>query len=174
MSKPLFGSRLWEWHRINMVESMLVIFTYLFIIIVFTILSLLKSDILQFILAWIFNAMIIISIIFAIGVIQQRKNMWLKRVPFENIMTINIIEKLLAQQGIHFRKLSLMGPIKSSPLKYVEIFELYNGALLIRLQKQTSRGTIIELGPITNTNGPQIELIKNIIDSGFQPQILSV
>lgn len=172
MSQRKYDTKVWEWHRVDKIEYKMALYIYVIAAIILTLTAIREGLTLISILILIVVIMIIYSIPLFIRINRQRRNMWLKRVPFENIMTINIIENLLIQQGIHFRKLSLMGPIKSSPLKYVEIFELYNGALLIRLQKQTQRGTIIELGPIKNSNEAQIEQIKNIVDSGFRPQIL--
>jgi hypothetical protein len=52
-------------------------------------------------------------------------------------------------------------------LTYAEIFDVSNGEIIIRVQKQMATGSILEIGPITNNPDNRVEYLKNKLDDAF-------
>ena len=101
---------------------------------------------------------------------MQRKNMWIKQFNFENNAVIKIINNLLTNKKAIFQKLSYDKKLPKFPINYVEIFIVNEGEYKIKIQKQTSYGTLIELGPIKENNATRIDTLKIEIDNAFLPQ----
>jgi len=101
---------------------------------------------------------------------RQRRGMWLKRFNRTNDIVVRTIESLLAGSKRRYRKRSLEKPVGGFPVNYVEIFELCDGDLLIKVEKQTQMGSIVEVGPETGNNGLQLDTLKRLMDEAFLPK----
>ena len=101
---------------------------------------------------------------------RQRRGMWLKRFNRTNDIVVRTIESLLAGSKRRYRKRGLEKPVGGFPVNYVEIFELCDGDLLIKVEKQTQLGSIVEVGPTSDGNGLQLDTLKRLIDEAFLPK----
>ena len=109
-------------------------------------------------------------ILLLLGVYRQRKGMWLKRFNRPNDIVIKVIDGLLTRERRMYRRRSLDGPVGSFPVKYVEFFEINGGELLIKVEKQTQMGSIVEVGPVTGNNDIQLDNLKKLLDEAFLPR----
>jgi len=109
-------------------------------------------------------------VLLLLGVYRQRRGMWLKKFNRTNDIVVRTIESLLAGCKRRYRKRSLEKPVGGFPVNYVEIFELCDGDLLIKVEKQTQLGSIVEVGPVTCNNELQLDTLKRLMDEAFLPR----
>ncbi len=104
-----------------------------------------------------------------LGAYRQRRGMWLKRFNRTNDIVVRTIDGLLTKGKKRYRKRSLGKPVGGFPVNYVEIFELGDGDLLIKVEKQTRLGSIVEVGPAGDGNELQLDTLKRLMDEAFLP-----
>jgi hypothetical protein len=158
-----------KWIRVdNILLFVLILLIFMFVIfsIAFLVIGV-ENFLIQYI---ILLCGIIFGIILIYGDYMQRKNMWIKQFNFENNAVIKIINNLLTNKKVIFQKLSYEKKLPKFPINYIEIFIVNEGEYRIKIQKQTSYGTLIELGPIKENNATRIDTLKIEIDNALLPQ----
>ena len=95
--------------------------------------------------------------------------MFLKSFNFQNEIVVKTINNLLQKEKYNFKRLRKNGYISYFPLKYAEVFEIDNGSILIKIQKQAAMGSIVAIGPDVESNELKLNLLKQKLDEAFLP-----
>ena len=99
-----------------------------------------------------------------------KRGMWNKFINLDCSSIISKIETALKYHGIPYRRLSSYNAIpKTFTIRYKEIFVLDDSDLKIKVQKGTQTRSIIDIGPVSDSNQYEIEKMKLMIDDTFNP-----
>lgn len=116
----------------------------------------------------------ILVIIWALGAMWQRANSWMKAFNFKDEIVVQVIDNLLRNEKIMYRRLSLEGSTGRFPLRYAEIFAIENSKTEIRVQRAMYTGTFVGIGPVYGNPDGCVDFFKERIDDAFLPRGLEL
>ena len=116
----------------------------------------------------------ILVIIWALGAMWQRANNWIKAFNFKDEIVVQVIDNLLRNEKIMYRRLSLEGSAGRFPLRYAEIFAIENSKTEILVERAMYTGTFVGIGPVFGNPDGRVDFFKERVDDAFLPRGLEL
>jgi hypothetical protein len=121
----------------------------------------------------VFGPMALVALLvffWVMGVLWQRTNNWIKVFNFKADIVVQVIDNVLRNERILYRRLSRDGPVKRFPVNYAEVFVIENSKTEILVEKHMSTGTFVGIGPVYGNPDGRVEYLKERIDIAFLPK----
>ena len=159
-----------KWIRQDKTQLMAMMFALPFVIAPVIILLYMVFQSLSIIFPLMVMPVVIFFAVFSIVLYLQIKDMFTKTFNIDHKIVLDIIEQLLKSKGIMYTKQSEGGTLPQFPAKIIEIFDLSEKGVSIKIQQPTSLGTNVMIGPVRDDNENEIEALKNELDNAFLPK----